>query len=348
MELEFSYGDIEYDILSLYCTSQIVNNIIDACDKLALDVGKIDGSGLDRSSASLEMAKSNIISAVGEIDSVSEPLQATIELVNNNDYLGSLYLDYLKDNVSDFAELFDSIGNNQNVEYIYDPELLLGLFGYDLTEHLKRENGYKENHNPFRTMLWNRDGFYSLYEGEALNEGMASGEDFIKTYLDDIKHRYSGRTAAVNTTIGLLYLCAIKGVKIGYTNDNLCTRTGVTEVQLDDLLQGNDCNAYASWAVGQGQEEDFQWLPCGGFLSAGEQISYSSARPGDVFVYSNDDSTGHIGFILENIPERGIFIVAESRPNDGLVVNVRTYDELADNNPPYVTIDMGDYYGETT
>ena len=114
------------------------------------------------------------------------------------------------------------------------------------------------------------------------------------------------------------------------------------------MLQGNDCNAYASWAVGQGQEEDFQWLPCGGFLSAGEQIIYSSARPGDVFVYSNDDSTGHIGFILENIPERGIFIVAESRPNDGLVVNVRTYDELADNNPPYVTIDMGDYYGETT
>mgnify|MGYP003308511079 FL=1 len=146
---------------------------------------------------------------------------------------------------------------------------------------------------------------------------------------EEIKKRYSGREAAINSALFILKMAADKGVKIDYHAHGTVGREPY--VPTEDVALGVDCNPFASWVIDKGTENGFQWRPVEEFHKVGTTIEYenwNTAQPGDIFVRTVG-SEKHVGVIVENRPESGEFVCAEaSGSGAGIILQTRTYASL--------------------
>ena len=196
------------------------------------------------------------------------------------------------------------------------------------------------NADPVLTKLGDGVSLYNFYNQIDANgnEIPGSGEAYVKSVLAKIQSEYSGREAAVNSALAILKLAADKGVKLDYEHKG--TRGTQAYVTTDSLASGIDCNPFASWVVDKGTPGGFQWRPVQSFYGVGETLEdWTKAQPGDVFV-----SSGHVGIIVENDPENGVFITAEASGSDiGIIMQTRTYSSMGG----YQVRDMTNVYNGT-
>ena len=134
----------------------------------------------------------------------------------------------------------------------------------------------------------------------------------------------------VNSVLASLQLASDKGVKLQYTN--IGANTGNIPYNTDEqMVDGMDCCAYVSWALNKGTAQPFHWEGVAGLADMGEEISYSEAQPGDIFVIdeTDDGGRGHVGIIIENNPETETFTVADARgPGLGILIRDVSYSAL--------------------
>ena len=183
-----------------------------------------------------------------------------------------------------------------------------------------------------------------LADGDSLYKYIS--EEQVLAGLQDIKNKYSGREAAVNSALYILQIAADCGIKLDYQHKG--TNPRQPYVPTSQLASGIDCNPFTSWVVDKGVEGGFQWRPVESFKSVGQAIPYenwNNAQPGDVFVVAND-SGRHVGVIIENHPESGTFVCAEaSGSTAGIILQTRSYGSLRGSG--YSVQDMTNVYNNT-
>ena len=187
---------------------------------------------------------------------------------------------------------------------------------------------YANNHNDSNpadplTML-NGGSLYDYYNSYDENGNVieGSGKAYVEGIILDIRNKYSGRDAAVNSALAILQLAANKGIKLDYEHKGTA---GIRPyVRTSDVASGVDCNPFVSWCVDKGVETGFQWRPVGNFRSIGTEIKrddWSTAKPGDLL-----SSEGHIIMIVDNNPEKESFtIVHASGTNRGILIEEKPY-----------------------
>lgn len=232
----------------------------------------------------------------------------------------ALLFSYLDGELSEF--LHDYTENS--FDYICDIYALLNVYSSGELVKLKSEN------SPYNMY------FYDLFTviKDEYGKILFNGEQYITDLYNLVQKKYKGREAAVNSALLILKLAADRGVKYDYQHKG--TYTNQVEVLLKDVISGVDCNAFVSWVVASGCDDEFHWQGCEGFndrydcFDSGPVIDYSSAKPGDIFVNNKNSGSGaHIGVIIANDSERGVFIVAEARSDSvGIILGERTYAEL--------------------
>ena len=188
---------------------------------------------------------------------------------------------------------------------------------------------------------WNEQGRLSLLKDSLFNY---VSESDIEKELSNIKSQYTGRSAAVNCAVSLMYMAASAGKKISYNYEpdshsaHYSTHNPET-FPLYDVVNGTDCSSFVSWAVNQGANNNFTTKSTQDFKSVGDKINFSNAQPGDIIVSNNS----HVGLIVENHPDEQYFLVAEEGGSTrGLVVQKRPYKSL-DN---FKARDLSYVYGE--
>lgn len=175
---------------------------------------------------------------------------------------------------------------------------------------------------------------YKLFENNQLTKLPDSGknslydyytEEEVETKLAEIKSQYTGREAAVNCAIAIIEMAAAVGLKLDYDwgggHNNVVPQDSA-------VATGVDCSGFASWAINQGSTETFNVRTTAGLINVGEKIDYSQAQQGDILVYRSDGA-GHVVLVVENDPEKEVFLVAEAKgSNDGVVLSEKTYKSL--------------------
>lgn len=209
-------------------------------------------------------------------------------------------------------------------DFIVDVDDLLAAYSYKSEEPLRILNGGS---------LY--DYYNSYDENGKVIEG--SGKAYVEGLILDIRNKYSGRDAAVNSALAMLQLAADKGIKIDYEHKGTA---GIRPyVRTTDVASGVDCNPFVSWCVDKGVDTGFQWRPVQSFRKVGTEIkkeNWSTAKPGDLL-----SSEGHIIIIIENDPEREVFTVAHAAgTNVGIVLEEKPYNKM--NN--YSLRDMTEVY----
>lgn len=169
---------------------------------------------------------------------------------------------------------------------------------------------------------------YNLYNKTDANGNVieGSGRQYVNSILASIENTYSGREAVVNSVLASLQLAADKGVKLQYTNSG--ANTGTIPYNTDEqMADGMDCCAYVSWALNKGTAKPFHWEGVTALANMGEEISYSEALPGDIFVIdeTNDGGRGHVGIIIENNPETETFIIADASGAGSVAISEVSY-----------------------
>lgn len=178
--------------------------------------------------------------------------------------------------------------------------------------------------------------YYNSYD-ENGNVIEGSGKAYVEGLILDIRNKYSGRDAAVNSALAILQLAADKGIKIDYEHKGTA---GIRPyVRTTDVASGVDCNPFVSWCVDKGVDTGFQWRPVQNFQKVGTEIKrddWGTAKPGDLL-----SSEGHIIIIVENDPEREVFTVAHAAgTNVGIVLEEKPYSKMG----KYSLRDMTEVY----
>ena len=209
-------------------------------------------------------------------------------------------------------------------DFIVDVDDLLAAYSYKSEEPLRILNGGS---------LY--DYYNSYDENGKVIEG--SGKAYVEGLILDIRNKYSGRDAAVNSALAMLQLAADKGIKIDYEHKGTL---GISPyVRTTDVASGVDCNPFVSWCVDKGVDTGFQWRPVQSFRNVGTEIereNWSSAKPGDLL-----SSEGHIIIIVENDPEKEVFTVAHaSGTSVGIVLEEKSYSNMGN----YSLRDMTEVY----
>lgn len=223
------------------------------------------------------------------------------------------------------------------LDYLLDVDELLAIY----------MNGKKDN-IPGDGLIISDDlaQMYDSYD-ENGNRIKGSGLKYIEEQILNIQKKYSGREAAVNSALLILQLAADKGIKIEYDAHGTSSREPY--VKTETLLEGIDCNPFASWVIDKGTPGGFQWRPVPNFGSVGVELSdWTQAQPGDMFYYKEGNGTawGHVGIIIENNPETKTFITAEAaNTGEGIVLKTQTYDNL--HRRSYHVHDMTNVYNGT-
>lgn len=266
-----------------------------------------------------------------EYDGQRSALQQQIQkLTQENMELRTTIITLLSSIKANSAELsLVTFSTGKTLDYI-QPNLSLDYDVYQILAAYQNRWGDSDgNSDPVLMQLHGSDSLYDYYNQIDQNGNVikGSGEKYIKSVLANIQQKYSGRDAAVNSALAILKLAADKGVKLDYKHKGTAHNPYVST---DDLVTGIDCNPFTSWVVDKGVESGFQWRPVGGFHSVGEHLDdWSQAQPGDVFVHTSDGNGNHVGIIIANDPEHGIFITAEAKGGDiGIVTTTRSYASL--------------------
>ena len=184
-------------------------------------------------SVSNTQARSTIINTISKFDTVS----SEIEVVTYNPF-GEDYGQF----IVDVDAVVATYANNNRDDNPADPLKILN--GGSLYDYY---NQYDENGN--------------VIEG--------SGKAYVEGIILDIRKKYSGRDAAVNSALAILQLAADKGIKIDYEHKGTA---GIRPyVRTSDVASGVDCNPFVSWCVDKGVETGFQWRPVGSFRKIGTE-----------------------------------------------------------------------------
>ena len=231
-------------------------------------------------------ARNTIISTISKFGAVSSQIEVVTYDASVEDY-GQF--------IVDIDSLVATYANNYYDDNPADPLTILN--GGSLYDYY---NSYDENGN--------------VIEG--------SGKAYVEGIILDIRNKYSGRDAAVNSALAILQLAADKGIKLDYEHKGTA---GVRPyVRTSDVASGVDCNPFVSWCVDKGVETGFQWRPVGSFQKVGTEIKkedWSTAKPGDLL-----SSEGHIIMIVDNNPEEEKFtIVHASGTNRGILIEEKAY-----------------------
>ena len=231
-------------------------------------------------------ARNTIINTISKFKAVSSEIEVVTYDASVEDY-GQF--------IVDIDSLVAVYANNHNDSNPADPLTILN--GGSLYDYY---NSYDENGN--------------VIEG--------SGKAYVEGIILDIRNKYSGRDAAVNSALAILQLAANKGIKLDYEHKGTA---GIRPyVSTSDVASGVDCNPFVSWCVDKGVETGFQWRPVGNFQSIGTEIKradWSTAKPGDLL-----SSEGHIIMIVDNNPEKESFtIVHASGSNRGILIEEKPY-----------------------
>lgn len=147
----------------------------------------------------------------------------------------------------------------------------------------------------------------------------------IDSMLTSIKKQYSGRDAAVNCALGVMQMAADVGLKLNY--DWGMSHALVTDA--DAVASGGDSSSFASWAINQGTNGNFNSRCTDSLEYVGEKVSYEDAQKGDILVY-NSGGSGRVVMIVDNNPETQQFLVAEANDeDDGVIVQKKSYASLS-------------------
>lgn len=229
------------------------------------------------------------------------------------------------------AEISLSFGNTGNFDYICDIKEL-----EDMVWHSYRygvSNGSRSGGN-----------IADLYSDVQAN-GL-SGMEYINSQLDSVLKRYSGREAAVNSSLMLMKLAADKGKKIRYMNAGSNGHNGVKYNTNEQMIDGMDCCAYVSWAVNKGTPQPFHWEGVGAFNIIGDPIDVSQSLPGDVVVNNK-----HVAMIVANDTETGQVTIIESGGlSSDFHIKTYGYNELRGSFPTGTSpkvMSLEDYYNGT-
>lgn len=165
------------------------------------------------------------------------------------------------------------------------------------------------------TKLSDRSSLYDYFKKED-----------VEKYINSIKNNSSGgRDTAVNCALGIISLAASVGAKLDYDWGG----GHGAYTTLDNVANGTDCSAFASWCINQGAGKGFQTKSTAGLINVGVAERYESAQKGDILVYNNGDK-GHVMVIVENDADNGRFVVAEAaNSRQGVKLSTRNYSEFA-------------------
>ena len=230
--------------------------------------------------------RTNIINTMSKFNKISSEIEVVTYDAVAEDY-GQF--------IVDIDSLVATYANNYSDDNPADPlKILTGGSLYDYY------NSYDENGN--------------VIEG--------SGKAYVEGIILDIRNKYSGRDAAVNSALAILQLAADKGIKLDYEHKGTA---GIRPyVRTSDVASGVDCNPFVSWCVDKGVETGFQWRPVGNFRKIGTEIKkadWNTAKPGDLL-----SSEGHIIMIVDNNPEEEKFtIVHASGGSRGILIEEKPY-----------------------
>lgn len=177
------------------------------------------------------------------------------------------------------------------------------------------------------------DKLYDSFKNNTLTKMPDTGKNSLYYYysqdevdqrLTQIKTTYSGREAAVNCTLTIMKMAADVGLKLDYDWGGGHAAVAKTS----SVASGVDCSGFVSWAINQGATQAFAPRTTSSLKRVGEAIEYSKAKPGDILVF-NDGQSGHVVLIIENDPEKELFLVTEAfGTNEGVVMLERSYSSL--------------------
>ena len=174
-----------------------------------------------------------------------------------------------------------------------------------------------------------------LEDGESLYNYFAK-ED-VENYINSIKSNSSGRDAAVNCALGIMSLASSVNLKLDYDWGG----GHGAYTTLDNVANGVDCSAFASWCINQGANKEFVARTTVGLENVGKKINYESAQKGDILVY-NDDDNGHVMIIVENDVDNQRFVLAEaSGQQTGVKLSSGSYSKYSNQ---YSVRDLSEYY----
>lgn len=206
------------------------------------------------------------------------------------------------------------------------------------------EQDYKKYSDEFGSYMFDVDSLLSRFNDNSLSK-MRDGDSLynyfnkedVENYINNIKENSSGRDAAVNCALGIISLASSVDLKLDYDWGG----GHGAYTTLDNVANGVDCSAFASWCINQGATEDFATRTTASLKNVGEKTTYESAQKGDILVYNNGEN-GHVMIIVENDVENQRFVLAEaSGANTGVKLSSGSYAEYSS---VYSARDLTEYY----
>lgn len=209
---------------------------------------------------------------------------------------------------------------------------------YTLDEDYKKYSADSGNY------MFDVDSLLSKFENNSLrklgdNQSLYDyfAKEDVERYINNIKENSSGRDAAVNCALGIMSLASSVGVKLDYDWGG----GHGAYTTLDNVANGVDCSAFASWCINQGAGGDFATRNSASLKSVGNKTSYESAQKGDILVYNNGEN-GHVMIIVENDVANQRFVLAEaSGSKAGVKLSSGSYSKYSNQ---YSARDLSEYY----
>lgn len=209
---------------------------------------------------------------------------------------------------------------------------------YTLDEDYKKFSADSGNY------MFDVDSLLSKFESGSLkklgdNQSLYDyfAKEDVERYINNIKENSSGRDAAVNCALGIMSLASSVDVKLDYDWGG----GHGAYTTLDNVANGVDCSAFASWCINQGAGGDFATRTTASLISVGERTSYESAQKGDILVYNNGEG-GHVMIIVENDVINQRFVLAEaSGAKAGVKLSSGSYSKYSNQ---YSARDLSEYY----
>lgn len=175
-----------------------------------------------------------------------------------------------------------------------------------------------------------------IADGDSLYNYYSKSE--VQSYLNEIKSKYKGRDAAVNSALAVINLAAQKGLKLDYDFGGGHQQY----TSLDNVAAGVDCSAFASWAVNQGANGNFSTRTTASLINTGAKTTYAQCKPGDLLVRHSNGS-GHVYLVVKNDTQNQKFIVAEASGSKvGVKLSEYSYSKISGT---YIARDMSSVYG---
>ena len=247
------------------------------------------------------------------------------------------------------SELSEYTGIDAEISPMMDLQTPEVIFLFDF------EDLYNRYHDPNNVLAVNSEGLFSLYNIYDENGNLImTGEEYVNERIADVVSQCrTEREIAVNLSGLIMKLAADKGVKLKYENEGAqgALDWGLVNYEyttreytykdgsgynpnivynskynnITQIHEGMDCCAWVSYLINVAVSENptapnpegFNWEGVPGLYQFGEKIPITSAKAGDVYIWSSDGQKTHTGMIISvtedpNNPGSGEILVSES------------------------------------